>query len=184
MCSSDLRAIVVLLSGGILVAALMLTQGRVLDRLFERSRFFQSLPGAGRLRRLTVALTSYSVGAIARSTLVSLPFTAALIATQVALAVSIGLNLDVRYFILFTPIIALTQVLPISFNGLGIREGAFGMLFESVGDENRNGVAVSLLYYAVRVIVGLFGGALYVVGNLRGSNQRISEPAKPPATNG
>lgn len=167
---AGVRSLVTIVSAGILFIAALLTQGRLFDRLIWRWRFLNRLPLAVRIHKLYIALTSYSAGAIVRSTLVSLPFTATLIATQYVLSIALGLSLDVRYFILFTPIIALTQVLPISFNGLGVREGAFGVLFESVGDENRNGVAVSLLYYALRVLTGLAGGLLYIVGNLRSNS--------------
>ena len=170
----EIRVTVVMVSSGILLAALILTQGRLLDRLIWQTRLFRNLPLAGRLRQLFAALTSYSPGAIARSTLVSLPFTATLIATQAVLSVALRLDVAVRYFILFTPLIALTQLLPISFNGLGVREGAFGVLFTAVGVDGADAVAISLLYYVVRVLTGLFGGALYIVGNLR------SQPARQP----
>ena len=73
-----------------------------------------------------------------------------------------------RYFVIFTPIVALAQVLPISLNGLGIREGAFAVLFASVGVAAPDAVALSLLYQVLRVLTGLLGGMLYIVGNLRG----------------
>jgi len=163
----DVLTAVVIVSAGILFGVLALTQGKFINRAIWRTRFFSNLPFAGRLRKVLVALTSYSVGAIARSTLVSLPFTATLIATQYVLSIGLGLRIDTRYFILFTPLIALTQVLPISFNGLGVREGTFGVLFASVGVAGSDAVAVSLLYYVLRVLTGLLGGVLYVIGNLR-----------------
>ncbi|HLF26793.1 MAG TPA: lysylphosphatidylglycerol synthase transmembrane domain-containing protein [Anaerolineae bacterium] len=166
----DVSALVVVVSGGILLATLLLTQGRRFDRLIAPGRFFAHLPFQARLHKLYVALTSYSFGAIARSTLVSLPFTATLIATQYILSLALGLNIDVRYFVLFTPLVALTQALPISLNGLGVREGAYSVLFGSVGVAGSSAVALSLLYYVVRLISGLLGGALYVIGNLRSQN--------------
>src|SRR3972149_2244806 len=63
-----LRTLVVAVSAGILRAATVMTRGRWLARLIGR-KFFSRLPMADRLRRFYAALTSYSPGAIARSTL-------------------------------------------------------------------------------------------------------------------
>jgi uncharacterized protein (TIRG00374 family) len=175
----DVLMTVVIVSGGILIGVLVLTQGRRLEQVGDWSRLLQR-PFVGKLHKVYIALTSYSIGAIVRSTLVSLPFTVTLIATQYLLSIALGTAIDPRYFILFTPIIALTQLLPISFNGLGVREGAFGVLFGSVGVAGPDAVALSLLYYVVRVLTGLFGGVLYIIGNLRNqkANRRNGEPAK------
>lgn len=175
---SEVRALVVIIAGGIVFATWMLTQGKYLDRLIWQSRFFSNLPLAGKLHKIYLALTSYSIGAIARATLVSLPFTLTLIATQVALSLALGLNVDVRYFVIFTPIVALAQVLPISLNGLGIREGAFALLFASVGVAASDAVAMSLLYQLLRALSGLLGGVLYIIGNLRdeAAGRRASTP--------
>ncbi len=185
---ADIRALVVIVTAGILGATLLLTQGRRFAAIgvgragvcplrcatgvFERR--LRHHPMGGRLHTVYDALTSYSIGAIVRSTLVSLPFTATLIATQYVLSIALGLSVAARYFILFTPIVALTQALPISLNGLGVREGAYGVLFAAVGVAASDAVAISLLYHAVRVVTGMMGGVMYVIGNLRSP-----EPTRP-----
>jgi uncharacterized membrane protein YbhN (UPF0104 family) len=68
---------------------------------------------------------------------------------------------------LFTPLTALVQMVPISFNGLGVREVTFQALFGTVGVAGEQAVALSLLYYILRVITGLIGGLMYLIGNLR-----------------
>lgn len=170
----EVLATVIVVSAGILIGVLVLTQGKRLENIGVWRRRLQTT----RLHKVYIALTSYSLGAIARSTLVSLPFTATLIATQYTLSIGLGVSVGLRYFVLFTPLIALTQVLPISFNGLGVREGAFGALFASVGVAGSDAVAISLLYYVVRVLTGLFGGAMYIAGNLR--NQPTDTPTSQP----
>ena len=133
--------------------------------------------GAADLR----ALTSYSPGAIARSTLISLPFTLTLIAAQYALALSLGVKVPVQYFALFIPLIALVQLLPISFNGLGVREVTFQALFGTVGVAGEQAVAISLLYYTLRVITGLIGGLMYLVGNVRTARRESAPETAAPA---
>lgn len=161
----DVRAIVIAVSAAVLLASLLLTQRPLLDRVFTRLPFWSKLPK--KLIKLYEALTSYSLGAIARSTLISLPFTLTLIGTQYALALGLGVAAPIRYFALFIPMVALIQLLPISFNGLGVREGAFQVLFGAVGVGEAQAVAMSLMYYIVRVVTGLLGGLVYLIGNLK-----------------
>ena len=61
------RTLVIVVSAGVLLAAALLTQGRLFDRIIWRWRFVSRLPLAGRLHNVYVALTSYSISAIARS---------------------------------------------------------------------------------------------------------------------
>lgn len=161
----DVRAIVIAVSAAVLLASLLLTQRPLLDRVFTRLPFWSKLPK--KIITVYEALTSYSIGAIARSTLISLPFTLTLIGTQYALALGLGVAAPIRYFALFIPMVALIQLLPISFNGLGVREGAFQVLFGAVGVGEAQAVAMSLMYYIVRVVTGLMGGLVYLIGNLK-----------------
>jgi uncharacterized protein (TIRG00374 family) len=156
---------VIVTSGAVLLASLLLTQQQLFDRVLAHVPIWPKLPA--KIHNVYAALTSYSIGAIARSTLISLPFTLALIATQYALAIGLGVNAPVRYFALFVPMVALVQLLPISFSGLGVREGTFQILFGAVGVDSAQAVAMSLMYYIVRVVTGLIGGLMYILGSLK-----------------
>lgn len=158
---------VILISAAILIAAVLLTQRRLFEWIVTHLKFWPKVPGAQKIRKVAEALTSYSIGAIVRAILVSLPFTLTLIATQYALALGLGIDAPLRYFALFIPIIALAQLIPISFNGLGVREGTYQILFGTVGVDQAQAVAISFMYYIVRVAGGLLGGLLYLIGNLR-----------------
>jgi hypothetical protein len=170
-------ALVIFITGGILLATLLLTQQRLIDRVMRHVPGWSKLLSKGKVRKIYEALTSYSPGAIVRSTLISLPFTLTLIATHYALALSLGLIVPVQYFALFIPLTALVQLLPISFNGLGVREVTFQALFGTVGVAGEQAVALSLLYYILRVITGLIGGAMYLMGNLRTARQESATEA-------
>jgi glycosyltransferase 2 family protein len=167
-------ALVIFVTGGILVATLLLTQQQLINRVMRHVPGWSKLLTKGKVRRIYEALTSYSLGAIVRSTLISLPFTLTLIASQYALALSLGVKVPVQYFALFIPLTALVQMLPISFNGLGVREGTFQALFSTVNVAGEQAIAISLLYYVLRVITGLIGGLMYLIGNLRSARH---EPA-------
>jgi hypothetical protein len=161
---------VIFISAGILIASFLLTRRGLFDWIIAHLKFWPKVPGAKKIQKVVEALTSYSIGAIVRAMLVSLPFTLTLVATQYALALGLGVTAPLRYFALFVPMVALVQLLPISFNGLGVREGTYQLLFGTVGIEAPQAVAMSLMYYIVRVVGGLVGGLLYLIGNLRGKS--------------
>jgi uncharacterized protein (TIRG00374 family) len=170
-----LVALVIVVTGGILLATLLLTQQKLIDRVMRHVPGWSKLLSKAKVRKIYEALTSYSPGVIVRSTLISLPFTLTLIASQYALALSLGLIVPVQYFALFIPLTALVQLLPISFNGLGVREVTFQALFGTVGVAGEQAVAMSLLYYILRVITGLSGGLMYLIGNLRAARSSTSD---------
>ncbi len=173
-------ALVIFVTGGILFAALLLTQQQLINRVMRHVPGWSKLLAKGKVRRIYDALTSYSLGAIVRSTLISLPFTLTLIASQYILALSLGVIVPVQYFALFIPLTALVQMLPISFNGLGVREGTFQALFSTVDVAGEQAVAISLLYYVLRVITGLVGGLMYLIGNLRTARHESAPDAAAP----
>jgi uncharacterized protein (TIRG00374 family) len=80
----------------------------------------------------------------------------------------IGMSLDAQiplhYYLVFIPVIAIISMLPISIGGLGVRETAFLTLFGSVGLPAEQSVSLSLLWYAMLLLGGLPGLALYLRG--------------------
>ncbi len=84
-----------------------------------------------------------------------------------ALGIEAGL---VMYFI-FIPIVLLIMLLPITVNGLGTSQGAFGWLFGTIGVPAAAAVALSILFVALGVAGNLPGGILYVLGNRREAGQ-------------
>jgi uncharacterized protein (TIRG00374 family) len=65
------------------------------------------------------------------------------------------------YFLIFVPLISVITMLPLTINGIGLREGVFYLLFSQVGMSREACVSLGLLYYLVVVLTALPGGALY-----------------------
>jgi len=158
---------VFIVSLSIVAGALLLTQRRLLDAIIARVGVLRRIVSVPRVQRLYQALTGYALADIAKTALVSLPFTATLILTQLLIARSLGVDLALKYFLLFVPLIALANVLPISFNGLGVREATYQLLFVPAGVSAASAVAMSLVFHVVRLITGLMGGVLYLWSNMR-----------------
>ena len=62
---------------------------------------------------------------------------------------------------LFIPIIMAIQLVPVSLNGLGVREGAYVFFFGSAGLVASQAVAASLLFALLTTLVSLSGGVLF-----------------------
>ena len=53
------------------------------------------------------------------------------------LALSLDINIPIIYYALFIPIILAVSMIPVSINGLGVREAAWVLLFSQVGVSTR-----------------------------------------------
>ena len=75
-----------------------------------------------------------------------------------------ALHLDIAlldYFI-FIPIVHLILLIPITINGLGLREGAYMEIFRYYGISSAAAISFSWIDLAFMLIVGLLGGIIYV----------------------
>jgi glycosyltransferase 2 family protein len=98
------------------------------------------------------------VGMFAVSTLTQL----SRIGVHVLVARSLGLNVSLTYFFLFVPLLAVIVSLPISLNGIGVREGAGIVLFGLVGVDRVHAFSLQFLTYVVAVAVSLLGGFVFL----------------------
>jgi uncharacterized protein (TIRG00374 family) len=67
----------------------------------------------------------------------------------------------IDYFI-FIPIVLVIQIIPITINGLGLREGSYIEIFKFYGISARSAVSFSLVDVAFNLVLGLVGGIIYV----------------------
>ena len=72
----------------------------------------------------------------------------------------------VDYFI-FIPIVLVIQIIPITINGLGLREGAYIEIFKYYGILPRTAVSFSLIDVAFNLVLGAIGGTIYVLRKRR-----------------
>ncbi len=77
-----------------------------------------------------------------------------------------GMDLPVEwgyYFSMF-PLVALAILLPISFNGIGVREGGFIYFLGLRGVPQEKALTLSLGFFSIQVISSLLGGIIYGLG--------------------
>ncbi|MBA3345746.1 MAG: flippase-like domain-containing protein [Gemmatimonadales bacterium] len=75
-----------------------------------------------------------------------------------------GMNfaLPTSTFLWAVPLVSLSALLPITFAGLGVREGVWLVLLAGSAIPPADIVAFSLLYFACNLLVGIAGGILFV----------------------
>jgi glycosyltransferase 2 family protein len=114
-----------------------------IDRLRRQPRLAGGVLGAAVLYQAsTVAVVYFAVRALD----VDIPFAAVLA---------------------FAPAVAMAQVLPLSLSGLGVREGMLVILLHPLGVSSGRAVAIGLLWYAMMLVVSLFGAPAFAVGHRR-----------------
>ena len=67
----------------------------------------------------------------------------------------------IDYFI-FIPIVLLVQIIPITINGLGLREGSYIEIFKFYGIPPQTAISFSIIDVAFVLVLGLIGGIIYV----------------------
>ena len=123
------------------------------------SSIFDHLGEFRKLRRL-----------LGRLTLLAIVVQFLRVATHVAVARALGITITPElflYFFVFIPLLGLLMVLPISINGLGVREGTGVLLFTRVGFLEEQALLMEFMTYAVMVSVSLVGGLLFFIRHLR-----------------
>jgi uncharacterized membrane protein YbhN (UPF0104 family) len=151
-----------------LVAGGLVLQGTWLRRLGRWLPGPLSLTGAGPLARAYDAVTACGWRAVATALFYSFIFNSLLVLLNYLAARAVGIHLSLTYFLVFVPVLSLALTVPISFGGLGVREGVAVLLFTQVGVDEALAVAFSLAVYAIARITGLFGGLLYALQSIRG----------------
>src|SRR5439155_2949448 len=81
---------------------------------------------------------------------------------QYVLARAAGVALPFSYCLVYHPVISLMTALPLSVAGLGVREGGYLYFLTRIDVDDSIVVTLGLLWFALTVLAGLVGGALFV----------------------
>jgi uncharacterized protein (TIRG00374 family) len=100
-----------------------------------------------------------------------------LLVITVSWILALGLRIDVPfpYFLIFFPVITLISMIPISLNGMGLREYSFMSLFGAIGVSAASCIALGLLSSIVIILSSLPGGVVYIFFRNRSDVQKIAE---------
>lgn len=84
------------------------------------------------------------------------------IGVHILVARALGIDVPATYFFLFVPLLAVIVSLPISLNGIGVREGVGVVLFGLVGVHRNQAFSLQFTTYLVAVAVSLLGALVFL----------------------
>ncbi len=102
-------------------------------------------------------------GLLLKTSLVAGVFHSLQIFTQVWLARALGIEVPWPFFFIFVPVVNILGMLPLSFSGIGVREGGYLYFLAMVGIQRHTAVALGLLSSGVVLINGLTGGLVFLL---------------------
>jgi glycosyltransferase 2 family protein len=100
-------------------------------------------------------------GVIASTVLLSFVFQGVVIAVVFLNTRALQLDFPFSSIAVFVPLISLASMIPVSVNGLGVREALYIFFFGRLGAPTEVSVSLALLYLAVTFMASLPGGLVY-----------------------
>ena len=94
---------------------------------------------------------------------------------QYLLGRGLGLEVQLATFVLVVPITNVIASLPVSINGLGLREASYLVLLGMVGVSKDKAVALSILYFAATLVAGFTGILPFILTPIPGIQQEIGD---------
>jgi uncharacterized protein (TIRG00374 family) len=79
------------------------------------------------------------------------------------IALALDLPVPLHAFFLIVPVATVTMMLPISINGIGVREGAFAVLLAAYGVDSAAAVAFAWISYGFILGQGVLGGVVFAL---------------------
>lgn len=135
---------------------------RAADRLMRRTPL---APLAPRMETIYSALAPYRRPSAALGLAIVLGFVFQLVVIGVVFLNALALTLDVPLsaVAVFVPLVSLAGMIPVSVNGLGVREALYILLFGRLGVSAEASVSLALLYLGVTMAASLPGGIAYAL---------------------
>ena len=79
------------------------------------------------------------------------------------IGLSMGFEIAYYNFLVIVPLAIFVMMIPVSINGIGIRESVFVLLLIPFGISNASAIAYAWLEFGLFMTYGLLGGLLYVL---------------------
>ncbi|WP_299819349.1 lysylphosphatidylglycerol synthase transmembrane domain-containing protein [uncultured Jannaschia sp.] len=119
----------------------------------------------GRVAKIAEALVTYrdARGVLAQALALSFVLQLTVITFYWSIGRALGLPVDYASFFVIAPVAIFVMMLPISINGIGVREGVFVFLLGQWGVAPAEAVALAWIEYGIFLVFGLLGGGLYAL---------------------
>lgn len=119
----------------------------------------------GRLGKFLAPLLPYLTRplVILPAVALSLILQASLATCQYLLALGLGLNMSLAAFMLCVPMVNVLASLPVTLNGLGLREAGYLVLLGVAGASKTDAIGLGLLWFATTMLGGMTGAVPFVM---------------------
>ncbi len=170
----SLFVLTLVLFGGFIAANLVLADRRayrLVDYVIGMTPLSRMRSRASSLYEAIVPYRS-DVPIVALGVALSFVFQVVVILVVFLNAKALDQSVPVAALAVFVPLISLAGMLPVSVNGLGIREALYLLLFGRIGVPPDVAVSMAVLYFAVTFVASLPGGIVYATQKGPGVRRR------------
>ena len=166
---ATVRSITLLIAAGFVAAVL----------LIPLLRRFLPEDGHPLVVKIRLALRSYRTQWRALVVALSLSLIVHLIQAWMHLVMGRALGLEIPYSfcIIVYPLVGTFSAIPVSLNGLGLREGGYIYLLAVIGISTENAIAFGLLLFLIVAVDSLLGGVLFLLQKSPAVATAMSEKA-------
>ncbi len=145
----------------------------VVSRRWAGRRALATRPGwRGRAGRLLSAIGDLQTvflprrGLLLTTTLLSVAVQAANVVLVWLIGRALGAPVPAAYYAILVPVVTLLTLLPVSLNGMGVREGATLLLLRPLGVDDGTALSLAFLWFATFTAVSLLGVGCYLFGRV------------------
>ncbi len=155
---------VIALLGLLTIGAFLISRriSRAVSRLLHRG-FLEKIAGVWDALAGAFELYRFQYRTLAFAFLIGLTGIATTSMVNYVLSLALGGGIPLLDIFLFTPLIALVLIIPISIGGIGLSQAAYPFFYGLVGVPGELALALSLFVQAVQIFCSLPGGALWLL---------------------
>ena len=125
----------------------------------------QRIPKLDLLRQAKVYWAN--VGLLFKSVSISLFVHGMMVAMHLLIAAALHVHVDALYITVVYGIVSLASVLPIAFNGFGVREGTYLLLLTKAGIPPQTALAFAFYWVIISTCTSLIGGLVLLKGHYK-----------------
>jgi glycosyltransferase 2 family protein len=139
--------------------------------------------GNGKLAKVTTALFAFRGHgkALAGAFFFSLCLQTAVVINAWVIAQALRIDLGLAPFFVIIPFAVFIMMIPVSINGIGVRENVFIFFLAALGVAEAGGLAFAWLEYGLLLLQALAGGLVYALGRERRLPAEIRSASAPGA---
>jgi uncharacterized protein (TIRG00374 family) len=129
-------------------------------------RFRFLAPVKERAKRLYDAIYYYrnKQGVVVKTLIISIIYQVILITIFFLIGKALLVSIPYHYFLAFIPVVNIGSMIPVTPNGIGIRESLCMYLFGLAGVDPSLSILISIVYFAVALLISLAGAVLFMIG--------------------